>query len=106
MSIKELIPLGHENIIDRHTLLSLCEQSGLIDKTIKDGNREMQKLIKRARRDCVIISDGAGYYRPTPDEIDQTEAWIRKEDHRAISNNLNTLYAKKYLSDMKAGRLK
>lgn len=106
MTIIDLIPKGHENIINRHDLLALCIANRLLTDNTKHANREMQRLIKKARTECVIISEnGKGYYRPTKDEIFETEAWINKENHRAMSNNINTKYARKYLADMKAGRI-
>lgn len=105
MTIKELIGHGKQGTTDRHTLLARCQAYGLIDETAHDQNREMMSLLQAARKDCVIISTGQGYFIPTAEDMAEVEAYIRKEESRARQVYANLKYARNYLEDMKAGRI-
>lgn len=104
MSIIDLIGSGRESVTDRHELLNRCMVAGLVEPG-RDENRKMMKLLQEARRECVIISTGEGYYIPTPTEQIEVEAYIAKEESRARNVNANLKYARKYLADIKAGRI-
>lgn len=105
MNLIEVIPMGKENIIDRHELLDRFIAFGAVEGTSKDPNREMMTVIHELRKNAVIISTGKGYYRPSIDDMQELENYIRKEEHRVKEIVTNTQYAKKYLQDMKVGRL-
>lgn len=105
MNVTDLIGHGQDATTSRHDLLDRCIHFGLIEADTYDPNRQLMKLLHNARKECVIISTGNGYYIPTVQEINEVQAYIRKEEHRASMVNSNLLYARKYLEDMKKGRL-
>lgn len=107
ITIADLIPEGRENAISRAILTEKCVSNGLIDKKVKDKDRAMRKLVKKARIDWTILnlSDGDGYYRPTHEDLLELRRYIRQEERRGISVFKNIHNAKKLYEDLKAGRL-
>ncbi len=107
ITIIDLIPVGRNNAIKRKELLHLCEIHNLIDNKKADADRQMRKLIERARVDCVILnlSNGIGYYRVSREDLQDLQRYIKQEDKRAIASIRNNLPAKKLYEDFKAGRM-
>lgn len=105
LDIRELIPEGKENKIDRHELLKRFVAFGAVDDKKRDANRDLMFWLHTIRKDTVVISTGSGYYRPGADDMEELEQYIAKEEHRIKETSDNIRYAKKYLADMKAGRL-
>lgn len=103
--IVELIPEGRENAIKRKDLVAKCVHMGLVDG--KDADRQMRSLIEKARIDYTILnmSDGKGYYRPTRDDLQDLQRYIKQEESRAKSSFKNISMAKALYEDYKAGRL-
>lgn len=99
ITIADLIPFGRENAIQRQTLVNVCRMYGLVDDNNSD--RKMRKLIERARLDYVILNmqDGNGYYRPTKEETEELNKYIRQENKRAFSALRNIDLAKKLYED-------
>ena len=62
ISIVDLIPVGRENAISRNSLIEKCVVFGLIDRTQSDKDREMRRLVQKARNDYTILnlSEGNG----------------------------------------------
>ena len=89
LNIINLIPYGKENAISR---TSLCYITGLSDRAVRD-------CIAEARNDWVILSvkDGKGYFRPTEEEKNDVEVWIKIESARASSINKSLYTAKKMI---------
>lgn len=56
MEIIELIPYGEENAVKRKWLVRRCIEKGLVDADSKDPDREMRKLIHKAREKYVILN--------------------------------------------------
>lgn len=105
-NIIDLIPIGRENAISRKLLTQKCLASGLIDGECKDADRQMRKLLERARLDCTILnlSDGNGYYRVSHSDLMDLQRYIRQEDKRAKSSFRNHTLARKLYEDYKVGR--
>lgn len=91
MNIIDYIPRGRENAISRQRLAQI---TGLTDN-------KMRELIRKARRETVIINlqDGRGYYQPTT--IEEVDRFIAQEEHRAKSIFYALNGAKKYRNEMK-----
>lgn len=108
-SIVDLIPVGRNNAISRKSLLQLCVQNGLIesDKTYVSQDRRMRNMIEKARVNYTILnlSDGHGYYRPTKDDLQDLQRYIRQEEKRAKSTFKNLSMAKRLYEDYKAERI-
>lgn len=83
MEIIELIPYGEENAVKRKWLVRRCIEKGLVDADSKDPDREMRKLIHKAREKYVILnnSDSRGYYRPNLN----AKRYCRQEENRERS---------------------
>ncbi len=107
ITIADLIPVGRDNAIRRKELLHLCEIHNLIDTSKADADRQMRKLIERARIDYVILnlSNGVGYYRVSREDLQDLQRYIKQEDKRAIASIRNHAMAKKLYEDFKAGRM-
>lgn len=60
MEIIELIPYGEENAVKRKWLVRRCIEKGLVDADSKDPDREMRKLIHKAREKYVILNRKGG----------------------------------------------
>ena len=104
-SIIDLIPEGRENAIKRKDLVAKCLRLGLVEG--KDADRNTRRLIENARIDYTILnlSDGKGYYRPTKDDLQDLQRYIRQGESRARANFKNISMAKALYEDFKAGRL-
>lgn len=107
ITIIDLIPVGRENAISRNDLTRKCIQCGLIKNTISDPDRKMRRLLKTARMDCTILnlSDGAGYYRVTREDLQDLQRYIRQGDSRAIETFRSISQSKKLYEDFKAERI-
>lgn len=105
-SIVDLIPVGRDNAISRKMLLCLCIQNNIIENST-DADRAMRNLIKKARLDYTILnlSDGHGYYRPSMDDLQDLQKYIRQEENRGKATFKNIALAKRLYEDYKAGRL-
>jgi hypothetical protein len=100
--IADLIPIGRENAIKREELLKSCIQNG-----IATNDRAMRKEIEKAKRDYVILnnSDSKGYYRPSREDMQDLQRYIRQEEKRAKSTFKNIKRAKALYEDYKSGRV-
>lgn len=104
--IIDFIPLGRENAISRSELTELCLLNDLIDPNIKDKDREMRKLLQKARIDYTILNNPeGGYYRPSREDLQELSRYIRQEEKRAQSIFKDVKRAKKLYEDYKFGRL-
>lgn len=105
-SIIELIPYGRENSISRKFLTAVCVDTGLIESTHIDKDREMRNLLKEARRDNVVLyAEDGGYFRPTEKETVDLAHYIATEEKRAKSTFESIKTAKALLEDLRHGRL-
>ena len=106
-TIADLVPVGRENSISRKMLTQLCVQNNLIDFSVKDKDRAMRNLIEKDRRDFVILnlSNGEGYYRPTVDDVQDLQRYIRQEESRAKASFRNLKKARALYEDFKHSRL-
>lgn len=77
LNIVNLIPYGKANAISR---VSLRNITGLSDRNVRH-------LIAEARTDTIILTvdNGKGYFRPTKDELEEIQVWLKKETARANS---------------------
>lgn len=102
-TVADLIPVGRENAIKREALLNLCIQNGLAT-----NDRGMREEISKAKRDYVILnhSRGDGYYRPSLEDMQDLQRYIRQEENRAKSTFKNIKRAKALYEDYKHGRVK
>ena len=109
ITIIDLIPVGRDNAISRDYPVTLCVQNGLVDenKSPESKDRAMRRLLERARLDYTILnlSDGEGYYRPSKDDLQDLQKYIRQEENRAKSTFRNISNAKALYEDYKRGRL-
>lgn len=103
ITIADLIPVGRENAIKREELLKSCIQNG-----IATNDRSMREEIANAKRDYVILnhSRGDGYYRPSLEDMQDLQRYIRQEEKRAKSTFKNIKRAKALYEDYKHGRVK
>lgn len=108
ITIADLIPVGRENAISRQMLVALCVENGLVKNTLFGKDRAMRKLIEQARRDYTILnlSNGQGYYRPSRNDLQDLQRYIRQETKRAVSVFRNIVVAKALYEDYIHGRLK
>lgn len=95
-----LIPIGKENAIKRQDLVDKCIQLNLIEDT-SGADRAMRHLLNKARESTVILnlSNGKGYFIPTPEDADVLKAYIAQEDSRAKSSFRNHTLARKLYED-------
>ena len=100
--IADFIPVGRVNAITREELLQICISEGLCQ-----SDRDMRRLIEKARIDYVILnhSDGNGYYRPSREDAQELQRYIRQEEKRAKSTFKNITMAKALYEDYKRGRI-
>lgn len=100
--IADFIPIGMDKAITREELLNVCISEGLCK-----SDREMRKLIEKARIDYVILnhSDGRGYYRPSREDMQELQRYIRQEEKRAKSTFKNITMAKALYEDYQHGRI-
>lgn len=107
ITIADIIPIGRENAISRKALVSLCVAHGLIDDSIKDKDRAMRLLVRKARIDYVILnlSNGDGYYRVSKDDMQDLQRYIQQEESRAKAAFKNLKKARALYEDFKHGRV-
>ena len=109
ITIIDLIPTGRDNAISRDYLVILCVSKGLVDwkLSLESRDRAMRRLLEKARLDYTILnlSDGEGYYRPSRDDLQDLQRYIRQEENRAKSTFRNISNAKALYEDYKRGRL-
>lgn len=109
VTIIDLIPVGRDNAISRDYLVTFCVQNGLVDenKSPESKDRAMRRLLERARLDYTILnlSDGEGYYRPSKDDLQDLQKYIRQEESRAKATFRNISNAKALYEDYKHGRI-
>ena len=107
ITIADLIPEGRDNAVSRALLTEKCVANGLIDKNLKDKDRAMRNLVKKARIDWTILnlSDGDGYYRPTHEDLLELRRYIRQEEKEEWRFLKNIKNAKMLYEDLMAGRL-
>ena len=109
VTIIDLIPTGRDNAISRDYLVTLCVQNGLVDenKSPESKDRAMRRLLERARLDYTILnlSDGEGYYRPSKDDLQDLQKYIRQEESRAKATFRNISNAKALYEDYMHGRI-
>lgn len=88
-SIIDLIPIGMENAISRKQLTKLCLDCGLIDLDSVDPDRDMRRLIQKAKLDWAILSlPNGGYYQPNVNKAEDIAAlrkYAKREEKRAVS---------------------
>ncbi len=102
MRITDIIPKGSKNAISRSYLLTLCKEHG-----IAKSDREMRRLIQEERATSVILNlqTGAGYFRPTKDDLPELKHYIAQENDRSLAILHNLKMARNVLEDMEVGRL-
>ena len=109
ITIIDLIPVGRDNAISRDYLVTLCVQKGLVDQKLRPESRDraMRQLLEKARLDYTVLnlSRGEGYYRPSRDDLQDLQRYIRQEENRAKSTFRNISNAKALYEDYKRGRL-
>lgn len=100
---------GKENAIKRNELTQKCVEAGLIRPTVKDKDRAMRNLLRRAKIDYSIKitndAKGEGYYIPTQKESIQLAKNNNREDKKARSIFYGNKGNKALSEDYKAGRL-
>lgn len=74
MNLVDFIPYGHKNAITSNQLGML---TGL-------SSRDIRKIISQAKRDTLIVNlqDGKGYFKPTEDERELVERYLKQEESR------------------------
>ena len=107
VNIAELIPIGRNNAISRNALIEKCVVFGLIDRNASDKDREMRRLLQKARLDCTILnlSDGNGYYIVSREDLQDLQRYIKQEDSRAKASFRNHTLATKLYDDYQSGRI-
>lgn len=109
ITIIDLIPVGRDNAISRDYLVTLCVQKGLVDQKLRPESRDraMRRLLEKARLDYTVLnlSRGEVYYRPSRDDLQDLQRYIRQEENRAKSTFRNISNAKALYEDYKRGRL-
>lgn len=81
MDIIDFIPYGHDNAVTRSELISMTGES---DRAIRDAISNSKELI-------INLQDGAGYFRPLPEEAPHVEHWVRimkariREEYKRIA---------------------
>lgn len=106
ITVVDLIPVGRDNAIPRNVLVSKCVSCGLV-KEGKSKDRKTRDLINRARRDYTILnlSNGVGYYRPSIEDLQDLQRYIRQEENRGKATFKNIKMAKALYADYLHGRL-
>lgn len=105
ISVADLIPIGRENAIKRKELLNRCIGAGLVSDN-NNADRAMRNLIRKDRKDFVILnlSNGGGYYRPSREDIQDLQRYIRQEESRGKATFNNIKLARALYEDYKHGR--
>lgn len=96
MQIEEFIPVGMANAVSRE---ELSHWTGLSD-------RKVRSEIAEARKRCVIINlqNGAGYFRPLPEEYRTVKDHYDQENDRAMSVLVALKLEHAWLDDVSKGR--
>lgn len=100
-----LIPYGNENAIGRKLLVQKCMTYDLIGRKLKDPDRAMRELLKKAKKDYAICNIGKGYFRPTDKDgpyIDHFIA-VRQKHGESSSDDLGPVL--KIQADIHSGRM-
>lgn len=109
ITIVDLIPIGRDNAISRDYLVTLCVQNGLVDdnKNPESKDRAMRRLLEKSRLDYTILnlSNGEGYYRPSREDLQDLQKYIRQEESRAKATFRNISNAKALFEDYMHGRI-
>lgn len=72
----------------------LCELTGLTDRKVRNEIHALR------REHCILnMQDGQGYYRPTEDDREQVEAFLKQEASRAKSIFWSQKGAKEWLKE-------
>ena len=102
MNITEIIPMGKANAIKREELLYRCKMLGLAT-----NDRGMRKLIEDARKEnCILnMQNGAGYFRPTKDDLPELRHYVAQERDRSLTILSNLKMARNLLEDMECNRV-
>ena len=100
-----LIPYGNENAIGRKLLVQKCITHDLVDRRLKDPDRAMRELLKRAKVDYAICNIGRGYFRPTSKDGSCIDRFVaeRKKQGRSIFAGLEPVL--KIQADIHSGRM-
>lgn len=106
ITIVDLIPVGRDNAVPRNVLVAKCVSYGLV-KEGKNKDRKTRDLINRARRDYTILnlSNGVSYYRPSIEDLQDLQRYIRQEEKRGKATFKNIKTAKALYADYLHGRL-
>lgn len=106
ISVADLIPIGRENAIKRKELLNRCIGAGLVSDN-NNADRAMRNLIRKDRKDFVILnlSNGGGYYRPSREDIQDLQRYIRQEESRGKATFNNIKLARALYEDYKHERV-
>lgn len=88
--LSELIPVGHENAVTRSFLSGL---TGLPDRVLR-------KMIEEANTfpPIINISDGKGYFKPSPSDTDYVKRFYHQEVNRANKILKKTKRLKAYMA--------
>lgn len=102
MNITDVIPFGKKNAIKREELLYRCKMYGLAT-----NDRGMRKLIEDARKENVILNlqTGAGYFRPTKDDLPELRHYVEQERDRSMTILSNLKMARNLLEDIECNRI-
>ncbi len=103
----DLLGFGVENAIKRNDLTDRCVKAGLIDPDTVDKDRSMRNLLKRARREYVILNDGdgKGYYRPLPKDLVNLAKSNKREKGRIAEIYMGTKMANALEEDLRHERM-
>ncbi len=96
---------GEENAIQRKPLVAKAINAGLIEESIKDKDKAMRNLYKKAKLNYAICHTKNGYFRPLPKDINALNACIAEDDKKAISILRGNTMRKKLKADIDAGRI-
>lgn len=99
-NVIEHIPFGHRNAVSRK---ELCRRAGLSDRAL----RQHLKAESTAEHPIINMQDGAGYFRPTSEEVSLIRLYRNQEYNRATKilkqvRALDKFYEKMTGSTMKA----
>ena len=75
MDIADYIPVGYKNAISRQQLVI---RSGMSDRAVRQAVKDSEALICN-------LSDGRGYFIPSPTEERYVRAFRAQESHRGLS---------------------
>lgn len=92
IDIVQVIPVGHENAV---TGRRLAQMLGI-------KQRDVRRLISKARKDHVIINlqDGEGYFLPDTNETCHVHRWFNQESSRLRELDESLRGARKFLDNV------